>query len=308
MSEVAYSIVVPVYNSTDSVVELCGQLVCVFEDTVKESFEIILVDDGSPNQDTWHTLEQLHEKDNRVKVIQLMRNFGQQPAMLCGFKYSKGEYIITMDDDLQHPPEEIPKFIKEKKHDVVIAQFKQRHHGFVRGFFSRIKQWFDYKILDKPKGLHLSSFRLLSRGTVDNILRIRTAYPFVGAMIFMVTRDIKGVEAQHNERTHGTSGYTFSRMFRLFLNLLINNSTLLLNTIGALGVVISILSFLLGGLVIIKKIFWGVSILGWSSLMALNSFIGGMVLLSVSIIGEYLIRIIHEVQGKPVYTVRQLKI
>lgn len=302
------SVVVPVYNSTASIIELCQRLTRVFEETIREPFEIILVDDASPDPGTWKTMEQLHEKDNRVKVVQLRRNFGQQQAMLCGMEYAGGEYVITMDDDLQHLPEEIPKLIAQKQHDVVVAQFKQRQHGLIKIVFSKIKQWFDYKILGKPKGLHLSSFRLINRAVVRSILGIKTAYPFVGAMIFMTTNDIEGVEVRHSKRVHGKSGYTFSRMVRLFLNLLINNSTFLLNTVGIVGVIISVFSFFFGVFVLIKKIFFGVPILGWASLMVMTSFIGGVILFSVSIIGQYLVRIIYEVQGRPVFTVRQAKI
>jgi dolichol-phosphate mannosyltransferase/undecaprenyl-phosphate 4-deoxy-4-formamido-L-arabinose transferase len=307
MSEVAYSIVVPVYNSTDSVVELCGRLVRVFEDTVKESFEIMLVDDGSPNPDTWRTLEQLYEKDNRIKIIQLMKNFGQQPAILCGFKYAKGEYIITMDDDLQHPPEEISKLIAEKAHDVVMAQLKRRRHSFIKIACSKVKQWFDYNVLGKPKGLHLASFRLLNKKTVDNILTINTNYPFIGTMIFMVTNDVKKVEVRHGERSHGKSGYSFLRLVRLFFDLLINNSTFLLNITGIFGIIISFVSFIMAVLLILKKVIYGVPIIGWTSLIVINFFIGGIILFSIGIIGQYLIRIIREVQGRPNYTTKKVK-
>jgi dolichol-phosphate mannosyltransferase/undecaprenyl-phosphate 4-deoxy-4-formamido-L-arabinose transferase len=307
MSNIVYSVVIPVYNSTESVAELCERLVHVFEDTVKETFEIVLVDDSSPNPDTWKTLESIHEKDNRVKIIQLMKNFGQQSALLCGFTYTKGEYVITMDDDLQHPPEEILKLIAEKEHDVVMAQFKQRQHAFLKVGSSKIKQWFDYKILGRPKGLHLSSFRVINRSVISHILQIKTAFPFVGTMIFMITNDVKGVEVRHDARTRGTSGYTFWRMLMLFWSLLINNSTLLLNITGIFGLIISFASFITTLFLITKKIVYSIPIVGWTSLMVVVFFLGGISLFSIGIIGQYLIRIIHETQSRPSYAIRKIE-
>lgn len=305
--EVEYSVVVPVYNSATSLVELTGQLREFFENVARASFEIILVDDSSPDPETWRTMSRLHDEDERIKAIQLMRNFGQQAATLCGFGQARGQWIVTMDDDLQHMPTELEKLVAAREHDVVMAQFEGRKHGPLKTFYSKVKQWFDYRVLGKPRDLHLSSFRLLKREIVENILRIETVHPFIGSMIFMVTSDVKGVPVRHQERVHGTSGYSFTRMLRLFLNLLINNSTFLLNVVGVLGLVMAVFSVGVAVVVVAKKMIYDTPIMGWTSLMAMISFLGGMSLAAISIIGQYLIRIIHEVQGRPAYTVSRMR-
>jgi dolichol-phosphate mannosyltransferase/undecaprenyl-phosphate 4-deoxy-4-formamido-L-arabinose transferase len=304
--DVDYSVVVPVYGSDRSLVELCAQLRDFFENEARASFEIILVDDASPNPETWPTLERLHAADARIKAIRLMRNFGQQPATLCGLGYARGRWAITMDDDLQHVPAEIGKLIAARDHDVAVAQFPARRQGPLRGLTSRLKQWFDHRVLGRPKGLHLSSFRLMNRAVVDHVLRIDTVHPFIGSLIFMVTTDVVGVPVENRERVHGASGYSFRRMVRLFFDLVINNSTFLLNVVGLIGLVFAAISMTVGVVVVVKKLVFGVPIMGWTSLMAMTSFLGGMSLLAISIIGQYLIRIIHEVQGKPAWTAQRV--
>jgi dolichol-phosphate mannosyltransferase/undecaprenyl-phosphate 4-deoxy-4-formamido-L-arabinose transferase len=304
---VEYSVVVPVYNSSESLVELVAQLRDFFEREARASFEIILVDDASPDTATWETMSRLHGEDGRVKAIQLMRNFGQQAATLCGFGHARGRWVVTMDDDLQHIPAELGKLIAARDHDVVMAQFEGRKHGPLKVFYSNVKQWFDHRVLGKPRDLHLSSYRLLKREIVDNILRIDTVHPFIGSMIFMVTQDVKGVAVRHQERVHGTSGYSFARMLRLFLSLLINNSTFLLNVVGVLGLVMAVFSVGVAVVVVAKKMIYDTPIMGWTSLMAMVSFLGGMSLAAISIIGQYLIRIIHEVQGRPAYTTSRIE-
>jgi hypothetical protein len=162
-------------------------------------------------------------------------------------------------------------------------------------------------VLGRPKGLHLSSFRLMNRAVVDNVLRIDTVHPFIGSLIFMVTGDVVGVPVENRERVHGTSGYSFRRMVRLFFDLVINNSTFLLNVVGAIGLLFAAISLTVGVVVVVKKLAHGVPIMGWTSLMAMTSFLGGTTLLAISIIGQYLIRIIHEVQGRPAWTAHEIR-
>ena len=139
MSGIKYSIVIPVYNSTDSLVELHKRISKVFEETIRKSFEIIMVDDASPNEKTWTVLEQLQQQDQRVHVFQLMKNVGQHNAIMCGLNNASGDYIITMDDDLQHPPEEIPKLIdaiESSSYDAVFAVPNIRKHKSYRNIGS----------------------------------------------------------------------------------------------------------------------------------------------------------------------------
>lgn len=304
MDRLEYSVVIPVYNSVQSLENMADRINAIFSE-INASFEIVFVDDNSPNPETWPKLIELSRRPY-VKAYRFSRNFGQQPGTICGLRKSKGEWVITMDDDGQHAPEEIPKLLALKDHDVVIGELKEKKHSLGKRVVSRIKGRFDRIILDKPKALKLSAFRLIRRDTVDSMLHLMgTPYPFIPAMMFYVTKDVVGTPVEHFDRSEGTTGYTFRSMIRLFQNLLINNSSLLLRYIGNMGVSIALLSFLVGGYFIYKKLFFDIKTAGWTSVIVSVLFIGGLVLFSLGVIGEYLIRIINTVERRPIYNIRE---
>lgn len=298
------SIVVPVYNTSDSLIVLAERIDIVFSQTIKEKYELIFVDDASSNMKTWQTLLSIVQQNTNVKAIQLMRNFGQQAATICGIKESIGDYIITMDDDLQHLPEDIPNLLQKKDHDIVIAEFEVKQHSLPRRMASKIKGWFDFIIIGKPRHIQLSSFRLLSRPVVSGMLDIATPYPFIPALMFYVSKDIVTIEATHGGREEGKSGYNLIRMIKIFSNLIINNSSFLLKFVGIIGLICSFLSFAVGARLIYKKLIYANVIAGWTSITVTIFFLGGLMLFSLGIIGEYLIRIIAGVENKPTYYVR----
>ncbi|MEJ2696164.1 MAG: glycosyltransferase, partial [Candidatus Sulfobium sp.] len=263
--------------------------------------EIIFVDDASPNPKTWETLLDIQRSHRNVKIIQLSKNFGQQAATLCGIEVSKGDFIITMDDDLQQLPEDITELIKEQDHDVVIAQFEKRRHSRFVTITSRIKGWFEYKLIQKPKHIQMSSFRLIKRNTIDAFDFSSSPYPFISATLFSITNDIVGVTARHNREFEGKSNYNFIKRFKLFTNLIINNSSFLLRMIGSLGIILSVVAFLIALWLIYRKVFLGVGLIGWTSTIVAVLFIGGLLLFSVGVTGEYLVRIIGTIEKKPSY-------
>lgn len=302
---IKYSIVIPVYNSTRSLPELVLRINRVFENLPNTEHEIIFVDDASVNMNTWPTLSNLQKEYINIRIVQFTRNYGQQSATLCGIEKANGDFFITMDDDLQHQPEDIPKLISMQYHDVVIAQFARKNHSLLTKLTSRLKGWFDYKLIGKPKNISMSPFRLLNRTVRDAILQIKTPYPFLPALLFSVTQDVVGVKAGHTKEFEGKSNYNFWKRLKLFSNLLINNSSFLLQLIASIGIIISILSFLTAVYLIIKKIFFGIPVVGWTSIIATVLFIGGIMLFSIGILGEYLVRIIDSVENKPTYSIRR---
>jgi glycosyltransferase involved in cell wall biosynthesis len=300
-----YSVVIPVYNTERSLRELAERIAEQFR-TLNNTYELIFVDDASTNPATWTTLHTIAQSDPNVQVIRLMRNFGQQAATMCGIRQSRSQFIITMDDDLQHLPEDIPKLISSRQHDVVIGQLRQKKHGLIKRTLSRVKGYFDQIILGKPKGIQLSSFRLINRITVIGMTHLfDTPYPFLPAIIFYVTRDVAGVEVSHGARHEGKTGYTFFSMMRLMSNLIINNSSLLLRIMGNLGLALSGFMFLLALYFAVRKLFYTTTIVGWTSVIVTVLFIGGLFLFCIGIIGEYLIRIIHGVDKRPNYIIRE---
>jgi glycosyltransferase involved in cell wall biosynthesis len=298
------SIVVPVYNST-VLAELAERVEAVFRERPGDSWELIFVDDASPDPAVWPQLERLARERPEVQVHQLTRNFGQPAATLCGLRAATGDWVATLDDDLQHRPEDLPALLAESGHDIVIGQFARREHGLGKRLASRLKGVFDRVILGKPRGVRLSSFRLLSRTVVEGVLAIRTPYPFLPALMFYVSRDVVGVEVRHEPRREGRSGYTLWKQIALFSNLLISNSSLVLRVVGQMGIALALVSFALALAVAWRKLVHGIPVQGWASLFTALLLLGGLILFSLGVIGEYLIRIIESSEARPTYFVRR---
>ena len=212
-----YSVVVPVYNSEHTLQELYTRLEKVFRETIKEEFELILVDDGSRDR-SFAVMQELREKDPRVKIIQMARNFGQHPALLCGFAHAKGEFIVTMDDDLQHQPEELPKMINVMKErddvDVIIASYEGRKHNLIRKLGTKLSVWATSKMLGKDPNLQITSYRLIRRFLVEAMLKTNTYLPQIGNLLVLSSNRIINVPVQHAARAYGKSGYSFRRLVK----------------------------------------------------------------------------------------------
>jgi len=301
-----YSVVIPVYNTTHSLKELVARIEKVFMDEIKDSYEIIFIDDCSTNTETWPTLVELKRNHPQVNVIQLMRNFGKAGAVLCGLNQASGKYTITMDDDLQHRPEDIVHLIDNEEHDVVIGTFAQKKHSWFKKIGSNIVNWFDYKLLGKPKHIRNSPFKLINSGVVEAMKAIKTPYPFISGLIFYTTKDIIMTEVSHDSRKFEKSNFSFRKRMKQFSNLLINNSSFLLQVIASIGIIMSFISFLLGFYYVIKKVTVGTAVSGWTSMIVILLIIGGLMLFSIGVVGEYLIRIINGVEHKPPYVIRKI--
>lgn len=221
---VFFSVVVPVYNGEKTVEELVDGLRNYFGEQ-KKSFEIVLVDDYSTDN-SWALLEKLTAEDSRVIAVKLARNFGQHNATICGLEYSSGDYVITMDDDLQHAPSDIGIMfdkLEETEAKAVIAKLKNKKHLWYRRLASNLIRVLAEIAINKPKGLHLSSLRLLSRDVVKEMLRIKRGSPYVPALIFQVTQDVVNADVVHKARKYGSSNYNLSKMFKLAGQLISNN-------------------------------------------------------------------------------------
>lgn len=304
MDFIKYSIVIPVYNSSSSLIELVERTNRVFSEQIKENYEIILVDDASPNPETGKILSDLKKKHSFLTIITLTRNFGQHPATLCGIENAKGEYIITMDDDLQHSPEDILILLKEQSHDIVMGKFNVKNHGFLKRVSSSIKSKVDNFILQKPKNVLFTSFRLINKNIAEEILKIQTPAPYIPSLLAYVSKDIVNVEVSHQKRVSGQSGYGLYKSFKLFTNLLFSNSSALLKLITLTGILFSLVSFATMVYFLWKKLVLGIPVQGWTSLIVITLGIGGLILFSIGILGEYFIRIISGIEKRPNYIVR----
>ena len=306
-----YSVVVPVYNSEHTLHELYERVSKVFDETLQEEFEMILVDDGSKDH-SYEVMEELHDKDNRVKIIQQARNFGQHPALLCGFKYVKGDFIITMDDDLQHPPEEIPKLVKVMNErddvDVIIAKYEGRQHNIIRRMGTWVSVYATSKMLKKPRDLEITSFRLIRRFIVDAIVKMDVHLPQIGNLLVQTSNRIINVSVHHDARKYGRSGYSFKRLAKDLIYDITTNSAFPLIVVRDLGITSFIISVVLALFYLVRYFLYGVSVEGWTTLVLFMLAYNGVILLSIGIIGEYLMHILDEAKKMPNYVERRKKL
>lgn len=291
-----YSAVVPVYNAAPVLEELHQRLVKVME-SLGKPFELIFVEDAGRDR-SWEVLKKISEKDGRVTAIRLMRNFGQSSAVMCGMMQSRGEYIITIDDDLQNPPEEIPKLIKAMSEmpdtDVVMGIPKAKRHSFFRRIGSEAVGKVNSLIFKRNPSLKLSSFRIIRRGLVDHLKTFHLLGASIDALISAVTSHIANVTVEHQERKCGKSGYTFALLIKQTLNNFMGFSVFPLRLLAALGLA-GILASLLFGAYLLSGYFFtkGHTVPGWLSLIVSVNFLSGFTFFAFGIVGEYLLKILH---------------
>lgn len=303
-----YSVVVPVYNSEHTLEPLYSRLKAVFEEVLHEDFELILVDDGSKDH-SFEIMEKLHNADPRVKIIQMARNFGQHPALLCGFHYVSGDFVITMDDDLQHPPEEIPKMIKVMNErddvDVILARYENRKHNLVRRLGTWVSVSMTTKMLNKDPDLEITSFRLMRRFIADAIMDTTVHLPQIGNLLVMNSNRIINVDVHHDARAYGHSGYSFRRLVHDLIYDITTHSALPLIIVRNIGIVTFLISIILGFVFLIRYLTGRISVPGWTSIILVLLASTGLTLLSVGILGDYMLHVLNEAKKMPQYTIRK---
>lgn len=215
------SIVIPVYNSSHSLEELSKRIACILS-RICQWYEIIMVDDGSKD-DSFQKLLQLREQNQRIKIIRLADNFGQQNALICGFHYALGDYIVTIDDDLQHLPQEIEKLLitLDQGYDVVFGIPEVQQQSFYRRLGSKLTGYLFQCITTKPSGIKISSFRIFKKDLLQKIITHQTSFVYISAIIFQYTKNIGNVSVKHDFRKYGRSNYNFFKLINLFFKIYI---------------------------------------------------------------------------------------
>lgn len=301
------SVVIPVYRSEKSLPALTARLGDVLEQSGWD-YEIVLVDDASPDG-SWEVMQQMRAANARVKVIQHMRNFGQHRAILCGLRHARGDLLVTMDDDLQHPPEEIPKLHEamaaDPTVDVAIGAYEVKQHSWFRNLGTEVVNRVTSFVFGKGTGLKLTSFRIMRRRVADELLKTRRHNPRINQLLLMITDRMVNVPVAHHPRQFGRSGYSLRRLVSDALDNILSNSALPLQIVSYLGFGSSLLSFVLSLVYLYKYFFVGISVPGWTTVVLLLLFFFGVLLFSLGVVGEYLIRILREVQGSPWSIVRK---
>ncbi len=290
------SVVVPVYRSAPLLPVLVERLKRALELEARP-WEIILVDDASPD-DSFRVLQRMRGDEPRLRIVQLARNHGQQHATLCGLNYARGSEVLTIDDDLQNPPEEIPKLLARLRegHAAVIGRILDKRHGWWRNLGSLLHQYLARQIIGKPRALYLSSFRALSRDAVDRVVRYKGAHPHISALLLksVPASAIVNVDVLHAPRPAGGSTYSLRKLVKTASFLLINHSYIPLRFMTVWGFTLSALSLLFAAYVVVRVLFFGHALPGWPSLSVLVAFLSGNILMALGIVGEYLGRLVEE--------------
>lgn len=300
------SFVIPCYRSAQTIGKVVEEISVTLERSGQYQYEIILVNDASPDN-TFEVIRSLCEKRKEICGVNLARNFGQHAALMAGFHYVHGDIIVCLDDDGQTPAEEVPRLLArlEEGYDVVYARYEIKKHSAFRNFGSHVNEWMTRVMLGKPKELYLSSYFAVKRFIVDEMLRYTNPYPYVIGLVLRTTKNITNVDVKHRERQVGTSGYTIGKLLALWFNGFTAFSIKPLRVATAIGAFSAIAGFLYGIYTIVKKLVNPNVVIGFSSLMSSMVFIGGMVMLMLGIIGEYIGRIYISMNNSPQYVIRE---
>lgn len=289
------SVVIPVYKGARTISKLVEKL---HEELYQYDFEIVLVNDGSPD-DSEEVCLQISKKYKNITFVSLRKNFGEFNAVMCGLNHVRGDYAVMIDDDFQNPPSEIIKLLDEAKKtglEVIYTYYSDKKHSIFRNFGSWLVNQLATRLLNKPKGLYLSSFKLISKEVVDEICHYKGPFPYVDGIIFSIVSKVGSVHVEHSKREEGRSNYTFSKLSVLFLTIIFGYSILPARFILLSGFFLILLSLLLFCLDI-----WGVMS---QYSITVFMFFGGIQLMSLGIIGEYMGRMFLTQNNYPQYSVK----
>jgi undecaprenyl-phosphate 4-deoxy-4-formamido-L-arabinose transferase len=300
------SVIIPVYNSESSigplVTKLVNELIPLYD------AEIILVNDQSKDQSEKVCIELYSRFKNVVRFYSLAKNVGEHNAVMAGLNQMTGDYAVIMDDDFQNPVSEVVKLINfsiDNEFDVVYTYYDKKHHSFYRNMGSTFNNWVANIMLKKPKDLYLSSFKLINRYMVNEIILYDLPYPYIDGLILRTTSNIGKVKVMHEKREDGHSNYTFVKLVRLWMNMFTNFSILPLRISIILGFIFAIIGIIIGVYTVFEKAHNPNLPVGYASLAVVISVFAGIQLIAIGMMGEYLGRIFLSQNKKPQFSIRK---
>ena len=303
-STIYFTVVSPVFNAQDCLDELYRRIHAAVR-TITEDFEIILVDDAS-RDDSWRVIQDLAKKDPRVRGIHFARNFGQHHAVTAGLEAARGEWIIVLDCDLQDRPEEIPRLYakaRDEGHLCVMGRRVHRQGGALRRLQSRaFYRLFSY-LTDIPYDGSVSNYSIARRQVVDDVLRMRESVKYYPGFLFWLGYPSGFVDVQHDARFSGSTSYTFGKLWRHSQSIIFAHSTRPLELCVALGLLVAMLSVIVGTGYLVWAALYGSAVSGWASLIISLYFSTGAIIFTIGGVGLYVGRIFTEVKGRPAYVV-----
>lgn len=300
------SYVIPCYRSMNTLEGVVQEVKEAMEKLEKYTYEIVLINDCSPD-DTISTIRKLCKENDNIIGLDMAKNFGQHAALMAGFRHATGDIVVCLDDDGQTPANEVDKLIAkiEEGYDVVYAQYDEKKHSAFRNLGSWMNKKMTEILLEKPKDLYISSYFAARRYVVDEMTRYNNAFPYVIGLVLRTTKRICNVSVTHREREIGTSGYSIAKLLALWINGFTAFSVKPLRIATFVGVVVAMLGFLYTIYIVVNKFVNPAVPMGWSSTIAIILIIGGLILAVLGMIGEYIGRIYICMNNSPQYVIRE---
>lgn len=307
LQENLISFVIPCYCSEKTIEAVVEEIIAKVQEQSQYDYEIILVNDFSKD-DTKNVIWKMAEENHRIVAIDFSRNFGQHSAMMAGFQKVRGKYVVGLDDDGQMPIESIFDLIKELENgaDVAFGAYEEIKQKWYRNLGSKVNVWMTEILLEKPKKLYMSSFWAGKRFVIEEVLRYDGAYPYIGGLLLRITKNMVSVPVKHRERSAGKSGYTFFKLINLWMNGFTAFSVKPLRFATFCGGISAAAGFIFGIVMIIRKLLNPDILLGYASTITVLLFIGGMIMLLLGILGEYIGRIYICMNKAPQYVVKEV--
>lgn len=302
------SFVIPCYRSEHTIAGVVEEISRAMAGLPQYDHEIVLVNDCSPDG-TFAVLEELARQDGRICAVDLAKNFGQHAAIMAGLSHTKGDYVVCLDDDGQTPADEVGKLLSklEEGYDVAYASYgHNKQHSLFRNFGSWLNGKMTEIMLGKPKELSLTSYFAAQRFIIDEMLRYEHCFPYVMGLVLRSTRNICNVPVNHRQRQEGRSGYNLGKLISLWMNGFTSFSVKPLRLATYAGVATAMLGFLYAIYIIIKYFVDSSVPVGWSSTMALQLVLGGIILVVLGLIGEYIGRIYMCINASPQFVEREV--
>lgn len=301
------SFVIPCYRSENTLPAVIEEINSTMGNMPDYSHEIVLVNDSSPDG-TINTIRELCGKYANITGIDLAKNFGQHAALMAGMRQSKGDIVVCLDDDGQTPADEVGKLLDKLNEgfDVVYASYGKKKHSLFRNFGSKVNELMTRVMLGKPKELYISSYFAAKRFVIDDMIRYEHSYAYVIGLVLRATKNIANVEVKHRSRAEGTSGYTLKKLLGLWFNGFTAFSIKPLRIATVIGVMCAGGGFLYGIYTIVKRLLLPDIQAGFSALMSMLVFMGGMIMLMLGLIGEYIGRIYISMNNSPQYVIREI--
>ena len=301
------SFVIPCYRSEHTIAGVVEEISRAMAGLPQYDHEIVLVNDCSPDG-TFAVLEELARQDGRVCAVDLAKNFGQHAAIMAGLSHTRGDFVVCLDDDGQTPADEVGKLLSklEEGYDVVYASYEHKQHSKFRNWGTRINNKMTEIMLGKPKDLAIPSYLAAKRFIIDEMLNYKHCFPYVDGLVLRSTRKLCNVPVNHRQRQEGESGYTIGKLLSLWMNGFTSFSVKPLRLATYAGVATAMLGFIYAIYIIIKYFVDSSVPVGWSSTMALQLVLGGIILVVLGLVGEYVGRIFMCVNASPQYVERRV--